>query len=216
MTVSRPERIRFGTLSVRYNDQVLQPREWTAAQSLWARELLSGGPDGPVLELCAGVGHIGLLAVAEDPDRELVLVDLNPAACELARENAAEAGRAASTRIRQGRLEDVVGAGERYVGVIADPPWVPSDETGRFPEDPLIAIDGGTDGLDLAWACVQVAQAHVIDTGWVLLQLGSLEQVSALEKRLADAGSGVRVEETRRFERGVVALLRPLSRSAQP
>ncbi len=203
-------RCGFGSLTVSYNDAVLVPREWTAAQSLWARELLAAGPAGPVLELCAGVGHIGLLALAEEPDRELVLVDLNPVACELAGVNAAAAGRAGTTEIRHGRLEEVVAPGESFVGVIADPPWVPSQETGRFPEDPLIAIDGGSDGLDLAWACVQVAQAHVVDGGWVLLQLGSVEQVTALEKRLASCGSSLRVLETRTFERGVVSLLRPV------
>ena len=201
-------RIGFGTLTVVYNDAVLEPREWTAAQSLWARELLAAAGSGPVLELCAGVGHIGLLALAEEPDRELVLVDLNPVACELASLNAAAAGRAATTEIRHGRLEDVVADAERFVGVIADPPWVPSHETGRFPEDPLIAIDGGADGLDLAWACVQVAQAHLVEGGWVLLQLGSVEQVTALEKRLASSDFALRVLETRTFERGVVSLLR--------
>ncbi len=204
--------IDFGTLSIAYDAAVLQPREWTTAQSLWARELLAGGPSGPVLELCAGVGHIGLLALDGDPGRELVLVDLNPVACDYARENAAAAGRAASTEVRQGRLEEVVGPEERYAGVIADPPWVPSAETGQFPEDPLIAIDGGDDGLELAWSCVQVAQAHLEEGGWLLLQLGSLDQVAALSSRLAAAGGPLRVVETRSFERGVVTLLRPALR----
>ena len=53
----------FGDLEIAYDDRVLTPRPWTALQSEWAAELLESAPAGPVLELCAGAGQIGLLAV---------------------------------------------------------------------------------------------------------------------------------------------------------
>ena len=144
---------------------MLEPRAWTAAQSRWAAELAAAAPDGPMLELCAGAGHIGLLAVALT-GRPLVCVDLNPVACDFARHNAAAAGLAHLVEVREGRLEEAVGADERFAVVIADPPWVPRAETGRFPEDPLIAIDGGDDGLDVARACVAVADRHLLPGGF--------------------------------------------------
>src|SRR5436189_110702 len=52
-----------GGLVFLHDERVLSPRPWTEAQSAWARELLEVVPDGPVLELCSGVGHIGLLAL---------------------------------------------------------------------------------------------------------------------------------------------------------
>ena len=58
------ERMAFGGLTIAYDDRVLRPREWTTAQSDWAAELMVTAPGGPVLELCSGAGHIGLLAVA--------------------------------------------------------------------------------------------------------------------------------------------------------
>ena len=142
-----------GGLRIAYDERVLEPRPWTVLQSGWAADLLPALPPGPVLELCAGVGHIGLLAVAGSA-RDLVLVDLNPVACELARANAEAAGHAGAVQVREGRFEDVLEAGERFPLVIADPPWVPSEQTSRFPEDPLVAIDGGADGLDVARACL--------------------------------------------------------------
>ena len=77
----------FGGLSIAYDDRVLTPRRWTAMQSYWAAELLRDSPPGRVLELCAGAGHIGLLTVALAP-RDLVMVDVNPHACDFARRNA--------------------------------------------------------------------------------------------------------------------------------
>ncbi|MBI2244007.1 MAG: methyltransferase, partial [Nocardioides sp.] len=59
-----PETMGFGPLRITFDGRVLRPRPWTAAQSEWAAEILADAPAGPVLELCAGAGQIGLLAVA--------------------------------------------------------------------------------------------------------------------------------------------------------
>ena len=66
---------------------MLAPREWTQTQALWANDLLAVVPPGPVLELCSGVGHLGLLAV-HGTDRRLVCVDVDPVACAYAVDNA--------------------------------------------------------------------------------------------------------------------------------
>ena len=69
-------------------------------------------------------------------------------ACALARRNATVNRLVASIDVRHGDLQDVIRADESFVGVIADPPWVPTAETGRFPQDPLMAIDGGAQFQD--------------------------------------------------------------------
>jgi methylase of polypeptide subunit release factors len=201
------EETDFGGLAVRFDRRVLRPRHWTTAQSYWAAGLLARSPDGPVLELCAGAGHIGLLAVMQGP-RHLVMVDADPVACAYARRNAAAARVPGTTEVRLGPLDAVLGPRERFVGVVADPPWVTSAETGRFPEDPLTAIDGGGDGLDVAWLALEVAAAHLVDGGWVLLQLGSTAQATLLGERLHDADLGLRPAEVREYDgRGVLVQL---------
>lgn len=199
------QQMTFGSLTVTFDDRVLRPRGWTMAQSYWAAELLRDAPAGAVLELCAGVGHIGLLAVQESP-LDLVLVDLSRTACDYAETNARAARRAGSFEVRCGRVDEVLADDERFVAIIADPPWVPSEGTGRFPEDPLTAIDGGADGMDIAWACVDVAGRHLSDQGWMLLQLGSSGQAAAVRERLAAAPHlGLEVVEVRQHgERGVL------------
>ena len=192
----------FGHLSIAYDDRVLRPRGWTAGQSTWGAELLASGPPGPVLELCAGAGHIGLLAVA-GTGRRLVCVDASEVACDFARANAAAAGLADLVEVRHARLEEAVAPDERFALVLADPPWVPRGETGRFPEEPLSAIDGGDDGLDVARACLDVVARHLLPGGTALLQLGTTGQAD--EVRTALAGTdGLKVSEVRQFVRGVV------------
>lgn len=200
-----PRRTRFGDLVIDFDARVLEPRPWTAAQSTWAAELLRSAPTGPVLELCAGAGHIGLLAISEEP-RPLVSVDLNPVACDYTRANAERAGLAHLVEVREGSMDAVVAPDERFALVIADPPWVPRAETGRFPEDPVVAIDGGVDGLDLARECWSVADRHLLDGGSAVLQLGTVAQVRLLADELRGR-TRLRVRETRSFERGVLVAL---------
>ena len=197
----------FGGLTITYDDSVLTPRRWTSMQSIWAAGLLRTSPPGRILELCAGAGQIGLLTVAMEP-RELLMVDLNPAACEIARSNAAANGLLAPVDVRHGDLQDVIRADEQFVGVIADPPWVPTAQTGRFPDDPLHAIDGGGDGLDVVRSCLQVISRHLAIGGWAVLQLGTEAQADAVAEWILAEELGLEVCETRVYpERGVLVRL---------
>jgi methylase of polypeptide subunit release factors len=200
------ETIDFDGLAIAFDSRVLRPRPWTVAQSRWAALLLDGLPRGPVLELCAGAGQIGLAAVARSP-RRLVCVDANRDATAFAAANAEAAGMTDRVEIRTAGLTEALSDEERFALVIADPPWVRRAETDRFPEDPLPAIDGGEDGLDVARDCVTVIGAHLMPGGAALLQLGSTDQVAALEPEISAAG--LRASAVRTCHGGVVARLDP-------
>lgn len=193
----------FGPLLISYDDRVLEPRPWTAAQSRWAAEVAADLPSGPMLELCSGAGHIGLLATHLS-GRRLTCVDVSAAACELARSNALAAGLGDRVEVREGPMGDVLDPDERFVLVIADPPWVLSGEVSTYPEDPVLAIDGGTDGLDLARECLAVGARHLLPEGALLLQLGDVEQAD----RLARDERRLDLVEVRQEERGVLSLWR--------
>lgn len=200
-----PRTIVFGPLTIGYDDRLLEPRPWTVQQSEWAATLIAAAPPGPVLELCSGAGHIGLLAImlARSRARRLVCVDVSPAACTYARSNARAAGLDEVVEVREGRLDAVLAPEERFAVVIADPPWVRTVDIGRFPEDPVVAIDGGADGTDLARACLEVAAEHLLPGGDLVLQVGNREQIDRLA--VAGAGGTLRLVEVRDGERGVLA-----------
>jgi methylase of polypeptide subunit release factors len=197
------EEMTFGSLTIAFDSRVLRPREWTLAQSEWAADLMATAPGGTVLELCAGAGHIGLAAVATT-GRRLVCVDASAVACDYARVNALAAGMADQVEVREGRLEEALAPDERFPVIIADPPWVPRDRTGQFPEDPLSAIDGGSDGLDVARACLVVVADHLAPGGSAVLQLGTEAQAEALRGEPCFAGGGLVMGEVRQHPRGVL------------
>ena len=199
----------FGPLEIRFDDRVLRPRAWTLEQTRWAAELSDDVPDGgAVAELCAGVGHIGLALAAAVP-RELVLVDADPRACELAGANAEAAGLTDRVEVRTAEMDTALRPEERFALMLADPPWVRSDGTDEFPDDPVGAIDGGDDGLDLARTCLGVIGEHLVRGGAAILQLGDRDQAQAVADHLErHPDIGLRVADLRNPDaNGVLVLL---------
>ncbi|MET3961501.1 methylase of polypeptide subunit release factors [Marmoricola sp. OAE513] len=174
--------VQFGPLRISYDQRVLEPRPWTALQSRWANQLIGTAAPGPVLELCSGAGQIGLLAV-HGTDRRLVAVDANPVASAFHRINARAAGLEDQVEVRTSYLTDACAEDELFPMILADPPWVLRSQVDRFPDDPVRAIDGGEDGLDVARQCIDVINRHLDDDGVALVQVGDGPQV----QQLADA-----------------------------
>jgi methylase of polypeptide subunit release factors len=197
------ESIEFEGLRIAFDSRVLRPRPWTAEQSRWAARLLADLPPGPVLELCSGAGHIGLATIAGNR-RHLVCVDADPVATQFACHNAEVAGLAERVEQRLGLMDEVLLPDETFSLVLADPPWVVSEEVRRYPDDPPFAIDGGPEGLQVARRCWRLMEQHLAENGQALLQLGTIDQVAAL----VSMGDGsLRSVETRQFDGGVVTRL---------
>lgn len=213
MPTSTSTRCTFGPITVEYDARVLTPRPWTLAQSVWAAELTRILPvDAPLLELCAGAGHIGL-AAAVLADRALVQVELDPVAAAYAAANARRAGWGERVEIRVADLQTALRPGELFPLIIADPPYLPSTVTARWPEDPLLAIDGGSDGLDLVRACLAVADEHLTVEGCLLLQVAGAAQAAQVEDGVkSNPLWSLCVREVREIdpERAVLRVTRPL------
>jgi methylase of polypeptide subunit release factors len=197
-TTTTSTSMAFGPIQVAFDGTVLRPRPWTLPQAEWAAQLAGAGAgDGPMLELGCGAGHIGL-AAAVLSGRPLVQVDRDPAACRWAAHNAAASGCAGRVEQRCGTVEEVLTPDERFPVVIADPPYVPTAEVDLYPEDPIGAIDGGADGLDVVRSFLVAACRHLTPEGSVVVQLRGIRQVAQLETWLAHPVSpGLVLLETR-------------------
>jgi release factor glutamine methyltransferase len=106
-------------------------------------------PGAVIIDLCCGAGAIGAaLAVVVD-QAEVHAVDIDPAAVRCARRNV-------PGHVYQGDLYQPLPARLRgQVGILAaNVPYVPTGEIGFLPpearaHEPLVALDGGPDGLDV-------------------------------------------------------------------
>lgn len=199
------ETLDFGPIRVAFDASVLRPRLWTLAQAEWAAELAAGEP---LLEVGCGAGHIGLAAAAMSGCSRLVQVDRDPAACRWAGRNAAAGGYGDRVEQRCGTAAEVLAEGEVFDVVIADPPYVPSEEIALYPEDPPGAIDGGPDGLAGVRDFLVDIAGHVAPGGSVLLQVRGAGQVEELAGWLAHPASPSLVVTGARFYGDLRAVVR--------
>ncbi|MGN6162109.1 MAG: methyltransferase [Marmoricola sp.] len=210
MQVTEVRTVDFGGIPIDWDRRVLEPRPWTSAQAEWAAELAGDAPEGPILELCCGAGQIGLMA-AKLSGRPLVQVDRDEVAAGYARRNAERAGIASEIRVAS--MESAFSPGEAFPIVVADPPWLPTALVSTFPDDPVTAVDGGTDGLGLVTLAARVALEHLVPAGHLVLQVGTDEQADyiarGLEQQAPWAGPiSAAVADRRSGARGVLVHVR--------
>jgi release factor glutamine methyltransferase len=153
-------------------------------------------PDPVVLDLCCGSGALGAAFAAATRPRELHAADVEPAAVACARVNLPGA------HVHEGDLYDALPSSLRgRVDVLmANVPYVPSEAVATMPpearlHEPLTALDGGADGLDLARRVAAGAPGWLAPGGTVLVE-SSERQAPVLREIFTTAGLTPRIHES--------------------
>jgi release factor glutamine methyltransferase len=159
-----------------------------------------------VVDLCCGSGAVGVALAAAVGPLELHAADVDPAAVRCARRNLAAAG----GRAYEGDLFDALPTGlrGRVDLVVANAPYVPADAVALMPaearlHEPLVALSGGADGLDVLRRVVAGAPAWLAPGGHVLVE-SSEAQAPAVVEALSDAGLTAQLARSDELEATVV------------
>ena len=124
-----------------------------------------------VLDLCTGSGCIAV-AVQKKSGAAVTASDLSEAALALAAKNAEKNG-AAVTFVQSDLFEKLEGP---FDVIISNPPYVRRAEIPTLsPEvqfEPVMALDGGEDGLDFYRRIAAEAPAHLTEKGALFLEVG--------------------------------------------
>lgn len=155
-----------------------------------------------ILDLCCGTGCIGIsLAKALamelarhgiDSSIKLTLSDVSDEAANVCRKNASSIldGYKVCWKVVTGDLFSTVGV-SRFDVIVTNPPYIRSDEIPTLDEqvrnEPLLALDGGDDGLDAICRIVEDAPKHLVSGGWMLMEIG-FDQGDAVKRLFASAG----------------------------
>lgn len=172
---------------------VFVPRRRTEFLVREAVALLARGDDPAiVVDLCCGAGAIGAAVAAAVGQAEVHAVDIDPAAVSCARRNV-------PGHVYRGDLYQPLPASLRgRVGlVVANVPYVPTGEIGFLPpearaHEPLVALDGGPDGLDVLRRVAAGAPVWLAPGGYLFIET-SERQVSLASEAFTDSGLTVRV-----------------------
>ena len=138
-----------------------------------------------ILDVATGSGVIPLTLALERPEAKVTATDISPEALSLARENAALLQVERITFLEADLIPSDLSASGPFDLITSNLPYIPSgDIAGLSREvrhDPLLALDGGDEGLDLIIRLAPLAADLLAPEGHLLLEIGidQSEQVIA-------------------------------------
>ena len=157
------------------------------------------GKNATIVDVGAGSGVIALALAKHLPTARVTGIDLSSAALDVARCNTEHLGLSDRVRwLRGNLLLPLLDSGETADVIVANLPYIPTEEMKKLDvskHEPLLALDGGADGLDVIRRFLQNAPKVLRDGGLVLMEIGSGQGKAVQE--LAEAafpGATVRVE----------------------
>ena len=143
-----------------------------------------------ILDLCTGSGVIAVSLAKEFPAAQVVATEVSAAAAAIARKNAARNGVADRVEVREGDLFAPV-RGERFELIASNPPYIASAVvptlSAEVRREPVIALDGGHDGLAFYDRICAEAREHLTAGGALIVEHG-YDQADAVRARFAAAG----------------------------
>ncbi|WP_405936482.1 putative protein N(5)-glutamine methyltransferase [Streptomyces sp. NBC_00726] len=183
----------FAGLRITVDPGVFVPRRRT--EFLIDRAVALAPDPAVVVDLCCGSGALGAALAAALDRVELHAADVEPAAVRCARRNVGDRG-----RVYEGDLfAPLPGALRGRVDVLlANVPYVPTGDVALLPaearvHEPLVALDGGGDGLDVLRRVAAEAPRWLAPGGSLLVET-SERQAEAAAGVLADSGLMTRVD----------------------
>jgi release factor glutamine methyltransferase len=187
----------FCGLEIKVTNDVLIPRPETEvlAEQAWQFLRSRSGPEGravSVLDFGTGSGCLAIALARQVPTAQVWAVDLSAAALDVARENAARHKLSDHISFLQSDGFRALRAGQRFDLIVANPPYIPSQEIGRLaPEvrdhDPRLALDGGQDGLALFRRLAAEADDWLLPGARLMCEFGD-GQTPALQRIFTQSG----------------------------
>ncbi len=138
-----------------------------------------GGPESRpavVVDLCCGSGALGTVIAAAQENVELHAADVESVAVRCARRNVLPAGGSVYQGDLFAPLPDSLR--NRVDLLVVNAPYVPTDAIATMPpeariHEPLVALDGGRDGLDVQRRVIAAAPQWLAPDGHLLIETSS-------------------------------------------
>lgn len=153
---------------IEVNESVLIPRQDT---EILVEEALKYA-HGNILELCTGSGAIAISIAKSCHDVKIIATDISEMALEVAKRNS-EKHKANVNFIKSDLFQNVIG---KYNLIVSNPPYIETKTIYNLEEqvkkEPIIALDGGKDGLDFYRKIAENAYNYLNMGGYLCLEIG--------------------------------------------
>ena len=133
-----------------------------------------------VLDIGTGSGAIGVSIAKLGHKCGVTMTDISKQALTIAKENARVNGVDKSVKILEGDLFRPVSGrfgNKKFDMIISNPPYIPTDDIGTLQteikdHEPLVALDGGQDGLDTYRRIAADVGSYLKKSGVLMLEIG--------------------------------------------
>jgi len=163
----------FWSIALSITHDVLIPRPETELLVELALEKIPLKSDWRIADLGTGSGAIALALASERGACEIHATDISPAAMELARQNAQDAG-LNNIEFHPGSWTQPLQG--RFHLIASNPPYIDSSDPhllqGDLRFEPRIALTPGHDGLSAIRTITEQASALLLDGGWLMFEHG--------------------------------------------
>lgn len=184
----------FYGLPLDISRDVLIPRADTEVLAARAIEKAqAAGEGGRVLDLCSGSGCVGLAVAANAPNCRVVLADLSEGALRLCKQNVRRNGlNARVTCVSANALEVPSSMLWDFDVIACNPPYIPTGDIEGLDVsvreyEPLMALDGGVDGLDFYRFIASKWKSAIRLGGTLAFEVG-IDQAEAVAQIMAENG----------------------------
>ena len=163
------------------DERVIVPRSHIATALDQGLDAWLPNPDqvASALDLCTGSGCLAILLAEFYPNAAVDAVDLSTDALDVARRNVDDYDLQTRVRLVQSDLFLSL-AGERYDLIVSNPPYVTQSAMEQLPaeyrREPVLALAGGRDGLDVVRRILQGAKQHLTRAGVLIVEVGEGRQ----------------------------------------
>ena len=188
----------FMGLSIRVNNSVLIPRQDTETLVETAIDFARDKKNSmSILDMCCGSGAIAVSMAHFLPKAKITACDISADALDVARKNAASNGFEKRINFIESDLYMPVHKAkpmkDKFDMILCNPPYIRSDviptlqrEVREF--EPMLALDGGDDGLDFYRRMVTESAVHLKKEGYILFEIG-YDQAEHVMQLLKDDGN---------------------------
>ncbi|HOI24898.1 MAG TPA: peptide chain release factor N(5)-glutamine methyltransferase [Caldisericia bacterium] len=174
-----------GTFIPRPETEILVEECLRFLQTLSSRDLIG-------LDLCTGSGVIALSLVSALPSLSMDAVETSFSALKSAQTNLEALRAQTKVNLYQGDLYSALPEHKLYDVIVSNPPYIPSHRIAQLsPEvrsEPIIALDGGKDGLDIILRIIHDGTMWLKSKGLLLFEIDGKEQVEPIFASLQKAG----------------------------